>query len=82
MRKQIKKSTEINCRVCGDLIKQSEGKGRVKEYCSKNCSNCMKYFNAFQDALSNVDFKSSDKLKIFKGDLFSLRNSLSNKIKG
>ena len=42
----------------------------------------MKYFNAFQDALSNVDFKSSDKLKIFKGDLFSLRNSLSNKIKG
>ena len=71
----------MNCPVCGSVIFQ-EGKGahyaiigRPKSYCSKNCSNFMKYFNAMQKELDSIQLDDVHKRKI-RGELFRVANTL------
>lgn len=66
--------TNTKCPICG-ISFNCYTRGKPKIYCSDNCRNVFKYFNALESSLNKVSFvgKSSN---MFKGDLFRLANNL------
>ena len=67
------------CKVCG-LEFEQELKGRYKEYCSQNCKNYTKYFNALERVISSINFQDYRYVKSIKSDLFSVVNNMPKRI--
>jgi len=73
----------MKCFVCGSPIKQEYKEtrfgyvhyGRPKTYCSNDCRDYLKYFNAFQKSLFKISLDDEHNRKI-RGDLFRLANIL------
>ena len=71
------------CFVCGKPIKQEYKLtrfgyvhiGRPKNYCSDDCRNYLKYFNAMQKSLEKIDLDDKHKRKI-RGDMFRVANTI------
>lgn len=71
----------MTCFVCGlPIVQVGKGAhyaiiGRPKTYCSDNCRDYLKYFNAFQKSLSKIVLDDEHKRKI-RGELFRVSNTL------
>lgn len=63
------------CKVCGNPIEQKQ-KGRTREYCSDKCKNYIKFFNALEKTIDEIDFKEYEYIKKIRSDLFILTNHL------
>lgn len=65
----------MKCLVCESKLKENKGRGRPSEYCSTECSNFMKFFNAMENNLMKINLTDEAKRHI-KGDLFRVGNLL------
>lgn len=64
------------CSVCGcEIVEQSSYKPKL--YCSDNCRNYMKYKNALEKVIMNLN-PCNEARKIIRGDMFRLCNTLGN----
>jgi hypothetical protein len=67
-----------SCPVCGSSFSARSGRGRPRLYCSENCAEVAKYWDAFQSAFDKVSL-SSDVRKVWRSELFLVSNSLCRK---
>ncbi len=69
--------TNTTCPLCGTKFNRFT-RGKPKTYCSDNCRNVVKFFNALENSLNNVNFINFSS-NHFKGDLFRLANNIKCK---
>ncbi len=65
----------LKCKVCGLVLPSYTG-NRPNEYCSANCRDLNKFFNAFVLSLDKIDFQDYEYVRKIKGDLFRVVNLL------
>lgn len=69
------KSPDVSCAVCGSVI-EGPFKGRIPEYCSKDCREFRKYLNAASRCLMHIHPDNLHK-KQLRSELFTLSNQIN-----
>ena len=70
-----------NCEFCGQPIQGQKLMGRKRLYCSDYCKHTASLIRTLDDRLLSIRFTEKN-LKVVKGDLFAIVNSLhSSKLK-
>lgn len=69
------KSNSVCCSVCGLEIK-GPFKGRIPDYCSKDCREFRKYLNAVSRCLMSIKPTHSHRQRI-RSELFTLSNQIT-----
>lgn len=70
------KSLDVSCTVCGTTI-EGPFRGRIPEYCSKECREFRKYLNAASRCLMYIRPDSSHKKRL-RSELFTLSNQINS----
>ena len=63
----------MKCIICGKEFNPFTN-GKPKMYCSENCRNFNKFYNALQKTLDKMEATDKNK-KLLKGELFRMANT-------
>lgn len=66
----------INCPTCGIEFNEFT-RGKPKTYCSDNCRDYFKYYNALEKTILAIEADTSHS-KMIIGDMFRLANTFRN----
>lgn len=64
----------MKCIICGKYINKTIGT-KPKMYCSENCRNFNKFYNALQKTLDNMEATDKNK-RLLRGELFRIANTI------
>lgn len=67
----------VHCQFCGSAFPVRSSLGRKAHFCSDNCRDAQKFFDAFKVRLRRVKTFSPYSRKIMRGELFLCSNSLT-----